>query len=285
LATVARWHVDTLTELYDEFAPDYERTRVPRFRPFVKQLLRLYDTRPGSHVLDAGCGTGLAATMVAPRVGHSGRVLGVDLSPRMLEIARHKAHGYGFDQCEFVLGDMAHLDVAAESFDVVICSFALWRDPHALAGEFLRVLKPGGALLLQNWTSDRDGALAAYDSVASRYLDSAPSDISDSLREVRAQNREWWNTLQTPEAYVQLLREAGFSSARAEPCALPLHFSSSAELVEFQNLTVWRRRPLARLDPALRNRFLADAESALRPFETAKGIDVESRAIQVVALK
>src|SRR5581483_2876047 len=108
--------------LFDDFATDYERTRVPRFRPFVKKLLQLYDTRPGSQVLDAGCGTGLAATLVAPRVGQGGRVLRLDASEQMLEIARHKAQSFGFTQCEFVEGDVTRMDLPDASFDLVISS-------------------------------------------------------------------------------------------------------------------------------------------------------------------
>jgi ubiquinone/menaquinone biosynthesis C-methylase UbiE len=274
-----------LVELYDEFAPEYERTRVPRFRPFVKRLFQLYDTRPGSYVLDAGCGTGLAAVSVAPRVGHSGKILGVDASTAMLEIARKKAQGFGFDQCEFVQADMANLKLPDESFDLVVCSFALWNEPGQLFGEFHRLLKPHGALLLQNWSADKDAPTKAYDAVANQYLDAEGNEASSRIRAIMSENRVWWDTLAAPEDYANLLLQVGFSAARGEWCALPMHFANAQEFAEFMNLAVWRRRQVALLSPEQHAKFVDEAQGAVRPFETTKGIEVESRAIQVLARK
>lgn len=277
--------MNVLVSLYDEFAPEYEQTRVPRFRPFVKKLLQQYDTRPGSHVLDAGCGTGLVATMVAPRVGHGGKVLGVDASAKMLELARHKASGFGFAQCEFVLGDITHLDAAAESFDVVICSFALWGEPRALFGEFFRVLKPHGALLLQNWETERGGLTRAFVETLRAFSTQTPDERVSQARAMLSKHRAEWNELQTPAEYERVLREVGFSQTSAQWFVHTTHFKNLDECIEFHGMGVGARAELAAMDETTRTNFHTAARAALQPFEKERGVDEEWRAIQVSARK
>ncbi len=277
--------MDILIQLYDEFASEYERTRVPRFRPFVKRLLQLYDTRPGSHVLDAGCGTGLAATMVAPRAGHGGKIFGVDASEKMLEIARHKAKGFGFDQCEFVAGDITKLDAADDSFDVVICSFALWGEPRAVFGEFFRVLKPHGALLLQNWEPERGGLVRKFNDTLHAYSKKFSTERVLQTRAVLAKHRADWSELQTPQDYERVLREVGFSQAAAQWFENATHFKNLDECIEFHALGVGARAELAAMDEATRAQFVTAIRDALQPFANARGVEEIWRAIQVRARK
>lgn len=275
--------MNSLVALYDELAPDYERTRVPRFRPFVKRLMQLYDTRPGSHVLDAGCGTGLAATLVAPRVGRTGHILGVDASPRMLEIARHKAQGFGFTQCEFVQGDITHLDVEPASFDLVLCSFALWGDPAILSAGFARVLRPHGVLLIQNWGAEGIGVARTFNETIRRFATTAPPPALAELRTRLATHRAAWAALDEPAAYENLFRSAGFSGATAAWFSQSAHFATLGELVEFHSLGTSSHAELAAMSDDARGRALEAISDALRPLETPRGLDVEWRAIQLIA--
>ena len=216
--------------------------RVPRFRPFAKRLLQLYDTRPGSFVIDAGCGTGLVGTMVAPRAGHSGKVLGVDASAAMLEIARHKASGFGFDQCEFVVGDILHLDVPDNSADLVTCSFALWGEPGKLFGEFFRVLKPGGALLLQNWENARGGITRTYGEALRAFATKSPDERLQLVRAIFAQHSQDWATVETAQDYERVLSEVGFTVASAQQMVNSTHFKDLDELIDFHDLSVKSQR-------------------------------------------
>jgi ubiquinone/menaquinone biosynthesis C-methylase UbiE len=274
-----------LVALYDELAADYERTRVPRFRPFVKKLLQLYDTRPASVVLDAGCGTGLAATMVAPRVGHSGKILGVDGSSYMLDIARRKAQGFGFTQCEFVKGDLTKLNVNDETFDLVICSFALWGEPTALFREFFRVLKPHGALLLQNWEPDRNGVERTYREALNSFMTRTPNAELTEVRRIFAEQSQLWKDLKEPQAYEDELTASGFRTAFGQWITNPVRFANVAELIEYYDLGVRARGELEAMDVDTRARFTKAVTDALRPLETAQGVQTEWRAIQALARK
>ncbi len=102
--------------------------------------------RPGDVVLDLGSGAGLDCFLAAPRVMPGGRVIGVDMTPEMLDRARTNATRSGFSNVEFRLGEIEHLPVADCSVDVVIsnCVINLSPDKPQVFREAFRVLKPGG---------------------------------------------------------------------------------------------------------------------------------------------
>jgi ubiquinone/menaquinone biosynthesis C-methylase UbiE len=223
--------------------------------------------------------------MVAPRAGHTGLVRGVDVSPRMLELARHKAQSFGFDQCEFVLGDYAQLDTPDATFDLLICSFALWGDPQSVLAEFLRLLKPGGVLLLQNWAPERDGAARTFQETLNAFSVADSHAPLAALREHLAQRAAAWGELSDPDRFTATLRAAGFATAGGQWFSNPLHFATFAELAEFYTTGVRAWAEYRSFTPERRDQFLDALHNAFRPLKTARGLDTEARAIQVVARK
>ncbi len=108
----------------------------------------LGELSPGEHVVDVGSGGGIDSLIAATMVGAEGSVIGVDMTPAMLEKARGAAAQAGFDQVEFKEGYMEELPVPDAWADVLISNGVLNltpRKPTALA-EWFRVLKPGGRL-------------------------------------------------------------------------------------------------------------------------------------------
>src|SRR5262245_39835920 len=104
--------------------------------------------RGGEHVVDVGCGAGIDSLIAARMVGADGRVVGVDMTPAMLEKARRNATEAGFDNVTFREGYGEALPVYSGWADVVISNGVLNLFPDKLAGlqEMARVLKPGGRL-------------------------------------------------------------------------------------------------------------------------------------------
>jgi ubiquinone/menaquinone biosynthesis C-methylase UbiE len=82
----------------------YVREIDPRFRPITDHLLMRADLRPGQRVLDLGTGTGSVALACAPRVTPGGHVLGVDISPEMLALARERASRAALTNLSFADG-------------------------------------------------------------------------------------------------------------------------------------------------------------------------------------
>ncbi|MCE9584503.1 MAG: arsenite methyltransferase [Planctomycetes bacterium] len=106
--------------------------------------------KPGQVVVDLGSGGGFDVFLAGPKVGPTGRVIGVDMTPEMLGKARRNTAKYrertGLDNVEFRLGEIEHLPLADASVDVVIsnCVINLSPDKPAVWREIARVLKPGG---------------------------------------------------------------------------------------------------------------------------------------------
>lgn len=194
-------------------AETYERFMVPTlFGPWADVLLRAARPRPGERVLDVACGTGIVARRVAPTVGPTGQVVGLDLNPNMLAVARAAAEREGL-AVDWQEGRAEQLPFPDGGFDLALCQFGLmfFADRRAALGEVRRVVRPGGRLALSVWQGlDRHPFYRALDGAIQRRLG------MPGVRDIFALGNA--GELRT------LLAEAGFRAVAIEPASMTARF-------------------------------------------------------------
>jgi ubiquinone/menaquinone biosynthesis C-methylase UbiE len=142
---------------YDGFAPVYADATVWE-KETRETVVARAGIQPGQRVLDAGCGPGAILVEAAERAGPSGEVCGVDLSEKMLEESMRRARSAGLqDRIQLERADLHHaLPFEPDSFDVVLSTyvFDLIDTPEipGVLGSLVRVIKPGGRIVLGSWT-------------------------------------------------------------------------------------------------------------------------------------
>ncbi len=164
----------------------------------------------GETVLDLGAGAGFDCFLAANRVGAKGRVIGVDMTPEMVEKARENASNGGYGNVEFRLGEIENLPVADASVDALIsnCVINLSPDKPRVFREAFRVLKPGGRLMVSDITLLKELPDVIRQSVAA-YV----GCVSGALLQ---------------DQYLKAIKEAGFEDVEVvEEAVFPVEFMAN----------------------------------------------------------
>jgi len=141
-----------VNQMFSEIAPRYDLVTAllsyGQDRRWKRKLVQLADVQPHHTILDLACGTGDITFMLVKMVT-TGRVIGVDITPGMIEIANRKKQQSGINGIEFEVDDITRLDFPVNSFDRITVGYGVRNVPEIahLLSEVYRMLKPGGRFL------------------------------------------------------------------------------------------------------------------------------------------
>jgi ubiquinone/menaquinone biosynthesis C-methylase UbiE len=219
-----------------------------------QRVIDLVDARPGMEVLDLACGPGTLSRRLAPLVAPDGHVVGIDLAPGMVEIARSAAA----QNTRFEVMDMEELTFSDASFDAAVCGHGLQFAPHLdrALREVRRVLRNSSAFAASvPVTPVKESIWALLDEVIDRWLPPPPRAIDQDA--TRA-------TVGDAAAFSAATLAAGFESARVEVIDERVVWESADQLVSL--CTSWWdcAARLDGVDAAMRLRFIEDATETLR---------------------
>jgi len=186
-------------------AENYQRDFVPAIAiPVSRELLRVADLQPGERVLDVACGTGLITRLASERVGADCAVMGIDIAPDMIGLAKRVPAPDGA-AIQWRVADAAALPIADASVDVVLCQMGLMfmENRAAAIAEMARVLVPSGRVAIN--TPGRIQPLFA--TVERSIVDNISPDLGGFVGAVFS--------MHDPEAVAALLCEGGFREVSA----------------------------------------------------------------------
>lgn len=199
--------------------------------------------KPGDTVLDLGSGAGNDCFVARAVVGEGGKVIGVDMTEKMIELARENADKLGFNNVEFRLGDIEHLPLAANRVDVVVsnCVLNLVPDKQKAFQEIYRVLKPGGHFSISDVV-----LLGELPEKIQQATEMYAGCVSGALQKTK---------------YVSLIHEAGFKQVtiqKEKPIVIPddilLNYLTAEEITAYRSsgkgifsITVYAEKPVEQM--------------------------------------
>jgi SAM-dependent methyltransferase len=192
------------------------------FGPWAEELLAVASPKPGEQVLDVACGTGVVARLAAQHVGPSGTVVGFDLNPAMLAVARALPPPQGA-RIEWREGNVSAIPLPDAAFDLVLCQQGLqfFPDRPATLREMRRVLVRGGRLALSAWRPMQYSP--GFTALATALGRCIASEAAALMQNPFA--------LGSAEELRTLLIGAGFGDIVLRPAAKTLRFAAPEEFV------------------------------------------------------
>jgi ubiquinone/menaquinone biosynthesis C-methylase UbiE len=256
---------------WDLAAADYELLWQRQLAVAHARVLAALALAPGERVLDAACGTGLVAFPAAAAVAPEGRVVGIDLSGRMVELAQRRSHERRVANASFAHMDAEKLDLPDAGFDVAVCALGLMymTDPLLALTELRRVVRPGGRIALAVWG---ERALCGWAPVFPIVDAEVASDVCPLFFR-----------LGEKDALARLCAAARLDAIAEQRVAATLDYADADEACAAAFVGGPVALAWSRFDAAVRARVRSDYVAAIRPWQHGRGYRLPSEFVIVTA--
>lgn len=269
MTTSTRW------QLTREAAEHYERVLVPVILgPAAVALVDHVAPRHGDIILDAGCGTGAAARYAATHIGASGRVIGIDVNPGMIDVAQSLPAPPGA-AIQWQVASANDLPLPDDSVDLVLCAQTLQfiQDPVDALGEMRRVLRLQGRVAISTWSGI--GGSPYFDSLAEAISRHVGSTVADGLRAAFR--------LADVGSVEGMLSAAGFVDVAADLLKLDINLPALRDFIPRHVGATPMSAAFSSAPPAIRNAVVEDIVRELADFAEGDGVRVPVHTHVLVA--
>lgn len=251
------------------FWADHEAQFDAAMAGYHRRLLDAANIAPGDRVLDVGCGNGQTAHDAA-RMARAGSVVGIDLSSRMLTVARRRAAQQRLGNVTFVHGDAQVYPFDTASFDVAVSRTGtmFFADPAAAFANLARALRPGGRLVQLTWQplADNEWVSQFRDiGAAGRDLPTPSADAPGPF------------SLADPQRVARILTAAGFTDVTCRDLRERMYFGRDIEDA-FQFVAGLVHAMIADLDAPARGRALTALQDSIAAHHDGTGVWYQSAA-------
>jgi ubiquinone/menaquinone biosynthesis C-methylase UbiE len=247
--------------LFDALSATYDAVGVDFFAPIAAGLLEAMPPRPGERWLDVGCGRGAVLLPAAEAVGADGQVMGIDISPGMVEQARRLAAERGLGNVDVAVGDARDPQVSGP-VDAVSSSLVLFflPDPAAALRSWLPLLAPGGRL-----------GVATFGSIDPRWEhvdDVFAPHLPPQMRDARTTGKD--GPFGSDAGTERLAADAGYVDVRTVTLDLPVRFADAEQWHAF-TWSIGQRAMWLAVPEEQRADVRAEAERRIASYADADG--------------
>jgi len=240
------------------------------YEPATELMLDLANIDTGSRVLDIAAGDGDQSLTAAERVGPGGYVLAIDRAEKLLAIAEQAAKDAGYSNIETRLMDGENLVLSENSFDAVICRFALmfFNDPVQGLQGIKHILKTNGKFSAVVYAENGDPEFLTALTTVQNFL-----GIEQPAKPAAT-------SLGNPKTFEQTIKKAGLTDVEVHPLTLQVKMASTEECVEYlQDTSPTIRELLLPLSPDERDKVWQAVNEALAKYKTSSGFEVQHRVL------
>jgi SAM-dependent methyltransferase len=257
----------------------WEATVATWMAPATETMLTMAGVDVGARVLDLASGAGSQTLLAARRVGAQGHVVASDIADTMLHHVRENASAAGLANVTTLAGAAEDLDVAAESFDAIICRLGLmlFVDPAKALVAMWRALRPGGKVAVVVFTTPAANAFMAHPmQILLRHAGKMPP----------APGQPGIFSLGVPGVIERLFADSGFVGVEQRTLALPLRMPSATQALAMMQEAFGAYRAVVSDRPeAVRVAAWAEVAETLKTFETPTGFIAPAEVLVAAGVK